>query len=134
MTTVLVVFFLSIQSSYAHNTEANATADSFDTVQFFCQGGACWRIKTYATDQDVHAWSIGNVEDVVSLARANTEKHYGDVLTEGYVLESESGLDGIREQLKQKGLSSTLEVSASGFAFWAPEGSSYRSKSRPQSQ
>jgi hypothetical protein len=134
MTTVLIVFLLSIQSSYARNTEVGATADSFDTVQFFCQDGICWRIKTYATDQDVHVWNIGKVEDIVALARSNTEKHYGDVLTEGYVLESKSALDGLREQLKQKGLSPTLEISGSGFAFWAPEGTSYRSKLRPEGQ
>jgi hypothetical protein len=134
MSTVLVVFFLAIQSSYVHNTETEATADSFDTVQFFCADDTCWRIKTYATDQDVHVWKMGPVEDIVSLARANTDKHYGDILTEGYVLTSHAGLDGIREELERKGLSPNLEVSSAGFAFWAPPGTSYRSKSRPEGQ
>ena len=133
MTTVLVVFFFSVQSSYAQNTEFDATEESFDTVQVYCADGTCWRIKTYATDQDVHVWNIGDVKDIVTLARANTEKNYGD-LTEGYILESETGLDGIRAQLVQKGLSPTLEVSGDGFAFWAPAGTKYRSKSHPENR
>jgi hypothetical protein len=53
------------------------------TVQFYESDNGSWRIKTYATDQDVHVWSLGkNVEDIVSLARSNTAKHYGDVLSE----------------------------------------------------
>lgn len=132
MTTVLVVFFLSVQSSYARNTELDATEDSFDTVQFLCVDGTCWRIKTHAIDQDVHVWSIGGVDDIVGLARTNTEKNYGDVLTESCILESDAGLDGIRAQLAQKGLTPTLEVSGAGFAFWAPAGTKYRSKSRPE--
>ena len=93
MKTVLVIFFLSVQSSYSDNTESPATDEAFDTVQFFASDGVSWRIKTYATDQDVHIWSLGpDVSDIVALARANTEKHYGDVLTEGYVIETEHGL------------------------------------------
>src|SRR3546814_1433614 len=60
-----------------------ATEDAFDTVQFYAANGTSWRIKTYAQDQDVHIWSLGSkVADLVALARTNTEKHYGDVLTE----------------------------------------------------
>ena len=92
----------------------------------------CWRIKTYAMDRDVHAWNIGKVDDLVALARANTERHYGDVLTEGYILKSESGLDGIRTELAERGLDPHLEVATAGVAFWAPEGTTYRSKSRPE--
>lgn len=132
VSTVLIVFLLSIQSSYQGNIEQDASDDVFDTVQFFCSDGTCWRIKTYASDQDVHVWNIGEIEDIVSLARESTEKHYGDVLTEMYVLRSASGLDGIREKLVARGLSSTLEVSSAGFAFWAPAGTRYRTKSKPQ--
>ena len=85
MKTVLVIFFLSIQSSYPNNTELPATPASFDTIQFYASGKDSWRIKTHAQDQDVHIWSLGEREDIVALARANTEKHYGDVLTEGYI-------------------------------------------------
>ena len=133
MSSTLVIFFLSVQSSYSGSTEAPATEDAFDTVQFYSAESGCWRIKTYATDQDVHAWSLGKeVDDLVALARSNTEKHYGDVLTEGYIIKSEEGTEGLRRELADRGLSTNLEVSDSGFLFWAPEGSHYRTKSTPK--
>jgi hypothetical protein len=131
METVLVVFRLAVKSSYAQNVEHDASDDEFDTVQFYYGGADCWRIKTFAMDQDVHAWNIGKVEDLVAMARTNTEKHYGDVLSEGYILKSDSGLDGIRLELADRGLDTHLEVAKAGFAFWTPEGTTYRSKSRP---
>ena len=132
MNTTLVIFFLSVQSSYAANTEDPATENAFDTVQFYGGASGCWRIKTYATDEDVHAWFLGpTVEDLVSLARSNTEKHYGDVLTEGYIIETVRGIEGIRSELVDRGLAANLEVSDLGFLFWAPEGTHYRTKSQP---
>lgn len=49
MKTTLVIFFLSVQSSYAANTEVPASEDAFDTVQFYGCASGCWRIKTYCT-------------------------------------------------------------------------------------
>ena len=133
MNSTLVIFFLSVQSSYSSNTEAPATDDVFDTVQFYGADTGSWRIKTYATDQDVHVWSLGKeVTDLVTLARSNTEKHYSDVLTEGYIIQSDAGTEGLRRGLGERGLSTNLEISDSGFLFWAPEGTSYRSKSQPK--
>ena len=43
MKTVLIIFFLSVQSSYSGNTEIAATEESFDTVQFYSANGANWR-------------------------------------------------------------------------------------------
>src|SRR5688572_13966616 len=122
MKIVLVIFFLSVQSSYLNDSELDATDEIFDTVQFVATEKGAWRIKTYATDQDVHVWSIGlTTADIVALARANTEKHYGDVLTEGYVIETTDGIEGVRRELRERGLSDHLEVSKSGMLFWAPE-------------
>jgi hypothetical protein len=133
MRTTLVVFFLSVQSSYSGNTEVAATEEAFDTVQFYGGNGTNWRIKTYAQDQDVHIWSLGsNVSDLVAMARANSEKHYGDVLTEGYVIETEDGLEGVRQELENRGLVPNLELPPSGAVFWAPPGTRYRSKSAPK--
>jgi hypothetical protein len=133
MNTTLVIFFLTVQSSYSADSEKPAIGESFDTVQFFKSDSGGWRIKTYAIDQDVHVWSLGeNVEDIVALARSNTDRHYGDVLLEGYVLRSQTGIDGLREELQSRGLSTHLEVTDSGCAFWTPEGSQYRTKSQPQ--
>ena len=129
----LIIFILTAQSSYSANTEEPATSEAFDTVQFFESDSGAWRIKTYATDQDVHVWSLGNeVEDIVALARSNTEKHYGDVLAGSYILKSETGIDGLRKELTERGLSTHLEISDSGFVFWTPEGTRYRTKSQPQ--
>ncbi len=133
MKTILVIFFLSVQSSYSNNTSVAATERSFDTVQFYVSNGAAWRIKTYAKDEDVHIWSIdASTRDLVKLAKENTIKHYGDVLSEGYVIETEDGLVGIRRELVSRGLSDHLELPPSGAAFWTPAGTRYRSKSVPQ--
>ena len=132
METMLIVFLLSIRSSYSRNEEIGATEAEFDTVQFYTDGTDCWRIKTFAMDQDVHAWNIGKRDDLLTLARTNTEKHYGDVLTETYILRSTSGLVGIRSELLDRGLDDHLEDSKAGFAFWTPAGTSYRTKSRPE--
>ena len=133
MKTVLVIFFLSVQSSYSGNSEVEATEEAFDTVQFYASDGMNWRIKTYAQDEDVHIWSLGpDIPDIVALARANTEKNYGDVLTEGYIIETHQGLEGVRRELEKRGLEPNLELPPSGAVFWAPEGTRYRSKSAPK--
>lgn len=133
MKTILVIFFLSVQSSYSGNSELPATDDAFDTVQFYAGEGGSWRVKTYAQDEDVHIWSLDpNAADIVSLARTNTEKHYGDVLAEGYVIETDGGLDGVRRELEKRGLDANLELPPSGAVFWAPAGTRYRTKSTPQ--
>jgi hypothetical protein len=122
-----------VQSSYSGNSEAAATEEAFDTVQFYAGNGANWRIKTYAQDQDVHIWSLGsNVTDLVAVARANTDEHYADVLAEGYVIETENGLEGVRQELEKRGLAPNLEVPPSGAVFWASPGTRYRSKSAPK--
>jgi hypothetical protein len=133
MNAKLIIFFLTVQSSYSANAEEPATPETFDTVQFFESDKGGWRIKTYATDQDVHVWALGEkVEDIVALARSNTQKHYGDVLADEYILESATGVEGLRQQLAKRGLSTHLEASESGFVFWAPEGTQYRTRSKPQ--
>ena len=133
MKTFLIIFFLSVQSSYSHDAEKPATQDAFDTVQFYSSEGKHWRIRTYAKDQDVHIHSLGSGQiDLVQVARENTEKSYGDVLTEGYIIETSDGLEGVRSELEKRGLSSHLEITPFGAVFWAPEGTQYRSKSEPR--
>lgn len=133
METILVIFFLSVQSSYAQNKELPATANVFDTIQFVADNGKYWRIKTYALDQDVHIWSLGSdVADIEAVAKANTMKHYGDLLTEGYVIKTGDGVAGVRRALHDRGLDEHLELPEAGGLFWAPSGSRYRSKSTPE--
>lgn len=133
MDTVLVIFFLSIRSSYANNSEAPATPGAFDTVQFYATKGSAWRVKTYAEDQDVHIWSFASAtKDVVDLAIDSTNEHYGDVLTEGHVIETNDGVEGIRRELAERGLDAHLEITPSGAVFWSPAGTSYRTQTVPQ--
>jgi len=133
MKIILVIFFLKIQSSYLNNSEIDATAESFDTVQFVATDSGSWRVKTFATDQDVHIWSLGKAtEDLVSVAKKNTEKNYGDVLSESYIIESSDGIEGVKSELRKRGLSDHLEVSKSGMLFWAPKNTSYKTKSSPE--
>jgi hypothetical protein len=133
MKTVLVIFFLAIQSSYSGNTEVQATSKSFDTVQFYASNGTAWRIKTYAQDEDVHIWSIDStVDDIVALAQQNTSQHYGDVLSEEYIIETDDGIEGVRRELSKRGLDVHLELPPSGAVFWSPLGTRYRSKSAPK--
>jgi hypothetical protein len=132
MRIVLVIFFLSIRSSYLRNEEHEASEDVFDTVQFVGTDHGTWRIRTYAEDQDVHIWSIGVASaDLVAFARDHTEKHYGDVLTEGYIIDSSGDIEGVRRELRERGLSVHLEIAPNGPLFWAPEGSEYRTRSTP---
>lgn len=131
--TILVNFFLNVQSSYSANTEAPATARIFDTVQFYSDSGKNWLIKTFATDQDVHIWSLSpKIKNIVDLALSSTEKHYGDVLSECYIFEASNGLQGVRSELIKYGIPEHLESTPEGCVFWAPEGSHYSRTSIPQ--
>ena len=132
MRVVLVIFFRSIRSSYLRNEEHEASEDVFDTIQFVGSEQGAWRVRTFADDQDVHTWSMGVApDDLVALARQNTEKHYGDVLAEGYVVDSAEGIEGVRRELLERGLSDHLEIALNGLLFWTPEGSNYRTQSKP---
>jgi hypothetical protein len=131
--TVLVLSFLTVRSSYITNVE-EPTAENPDTVQFWFAPGGHWRIKTFAIDEDVHVWRIDlhRQPDFVAFSVRNTEKHYGDVLHRTEILRASGGIEGIKRALEDAGLTPNLEVSEEGFAFWAPSGSCYRTKSRPR--
>jgi len=127
----LVLFLLSIRSSYVNDEESEASDELFDTIQFVQNEKGAWRIKTFADDEDVHLWSIETPDDIVELAIENTNKHYGDVIDEAFVLETDEGIEGLRKELKKQGLSTHLEISPKGPLFWAPPGTSYQPKSSP---
>lgn len=131
MKSVLVLFLLSIKSSYINDEESEATDDLYDTIQFVKTDKGAWRIKTFAEDEDVHLWSLESSEDIVDLAVESTNNHYGDVIDEAFVIETENGIDGLRAELKKKGLPDNLQISPKGPLFWAPLGSSYSPKSAP---
>ena len=133
METILIIFVLTIQSSYAQNAEVAAVASNADTVQFFIDPDKAWRIRTFAIDQDVHVHSLGaSGETAVEKVIASTERSYGDVIARKYIIRSHNGIDGIKAELKKLNITQALEISNSGFAFWVPENTQYRTKSQPK--
>jgi hypothetical protein len=133
MKIVLVLFLLNVQSSYLRGLEQKATKEKFDTIQFVITSEGAWRVKTYAVDEDVHVWRMSaTTEGIVDLAYRNTQKHYGDVISQAYTIETLDGIEGVRRELKKRDLTDHLETSKPGLLFWTPPGTQYRTKSTPQ--
>jgi hypothetical protein len=134
MKILLLVFLVNLESSYLQNVEREVREPA-DTVQFLLLGNAAWRIKTFSIDQDVHVWSIGdmNQENFESLAESNTQKHYGDVLAGTVRIEAAGDLNTLKASVQASVLGGTLEVpNSEEFAFWVREAGMYKTKSTPQ--
>ena len=133
----LIVALLTVESSYSDDFERPATTVP-DTVQFWFAPDSQWRIKTYAVDHDIHVHSIGQPGEgtplSIDFARANIEKHYGDVLATMLVIDipTPDNQAEVQAILRQNNLLGELEVSNQGFAFYNPDSGDYTSKSRPE--
>jgi hypothetical protein len=131
----LLVFRLTIQSSYAQNAEQVADADHFDTVQWWLAADHAWRIKTFAMDEDIHCHHIGG-SIAESFARESTERNYGDVIATSFSVELNSlaNAESIANAMREFGGAEALEVDRNGgkFAFWNPLQVHFSSKSQPQ--
>lgn len=133
----LVIGILTIESSYARNTEQPA-GEVPDTLQFWIGPHGGWRIRTYATDHDIHPHSLGDFGKVkdqpVDFACKHIQKHYGDVLSTTVVLEFPDTGDtaSVRQVLGQDELAGSLTIAGIGFAFWNPDNGHYRSKTTPE--
>jgi hypothetical protein len=106
-----------------------------DTLQFWIGPDKVWRIRTYATDHDIHAHNLGDLGNrPTEFAREHIKKHYGDVLASTVVLEFPDLTDtnAVRRVLTQHKLKGSLEVTKMGFAFWNPDDGPYESKTRPR--
>lgn len=134
MQSTLVVYVLSIQSSYAEDAEGPADNETFDTVQFFIGPETSWRIRTFSMDEDVHVYSLGNTApDTLDTVRTSTEKTYGDVIAATHMFSSEEGIAGLKQELAASDLGASVEESKRhGFIFWVPEGTEYRTRSTPE--
>lgn len=134
MQSVLVIYLLSIQSSYAEDAEAPADEDAFDTVQFFIGPENAWRIRTFSIDEDVHVYSLGPTQPrTLDTVRASTEKNYGDVIAASHVFTSDDGIAGLKKELATSALGASVEESTRhGFIFWVPEGTQYRTRTTPE--
>lgn len=135
MCSLLLIYLLSVESSYLSNLERPSSAATGDTVQFCLHLGQGWRIKTFAVDGDVHVWNLGDrqKDEFEKLAHENTQKNYGDVLSRVVRAESSTGLEGLKTSLEFVKLQPLLEVpSDAAFAFWVPVAGVYRTQSSPQ--
>lgn len=133
----LVIGILTIESSYAQNVERPARGVP-DTLQFWLGPSGAWRIRTYATDHDIHPHSLGALdkmkEQPVEFAREQIKKYYGDVLASVVVLEfaDTSNSAAVRQLLAERMLKGSLEVPRVGFAFWNPDNGVYSSRTTPK--
>lgn len=133
----LVVAILASESSYLNNTEELARAVP-DTVQFWLGQDSTWRIRTYATDHDIHIYSMDglpgeNPEDRTRPYVEHIEKHYGDIYNSLFALPFHDYTDTKQNEkvLTRAGLDGQLEVASAGFAFYNPDREKYRTQSTP---
>jgi uncharacterized protein YndB with AHSA1/START domain len=128
----LVVAILSIESSYARNLEQPAQSVP-DTVQFWFAPDSQWRVRTYALDHDIHVHSMPGKRLDTDWARSHIERHYSDVHPRIIVLSFRDPHDSkeVQSLLSQHGLTGKLEVAPQGFAFYNPDGATYRTESEP---
>ncbi|TJZ73525.1 hypothetical protein [Chitiniphilus eburneus] len=128
----LLVFKLAVSSSYAENIEYEAEGDDFDTVQWWLGADEAWRVRTYAVDHDIHVHHVAQPL-AETLARQNTEKHYGDVLGETLAFDL-AGVDdaaGIARIATQLG--GRFDVAGNGhYGFWNPTAADYSTKTQPE--
>jgi len=134
----LVIGILTLESSYAQNTERPSRGTP-DTVQFWIGPESVWRIRTYATDHDIHPHRLGDLGTVktpTAFAREHLKKHYGDVLASTVVLDLTDVNDtqATQRALVQHKLKGSLEIARSGFVFWNPDGGPYKTQTMPRSE
>jgi hypothetical protein len=130
----LLIFKLSIQSSYANDTEYAADENNFDTIQWFFSPTAIWRIKTYAYDNDIHPHFIGETPISLELATENTQKHYGDVIDSIMLIEADDiyNAQEVENKMLAFGGFKTLEIAPNKqFAFWNFDLRKYSSQTTP---
>jgi hypothetical protein len=133
----LVLAVLTIKSSYARNVEIalEQRNDVPDTLQWWFGDSACWRIRTYALDHDIHTFQIGDSRNTnLTLATANNLKHFGDVFREQHVVKFANctDRDELNRQFVRIGLIPRMEISAGRFAFWKPDDANYWTQSTPK--
>lgn len=135
---ILLLAILAVKSSYVRNVEEELSGpdDIPDTVQWWITAEGAWRIKTFALDHDIHTHAVRGTPqpNLLEIARANTEKHYGDAIAQHLELHFEDCTDAqaTRAILADAGLEPRIEIAADQrFAFWKPDEARYRSQSAP---
>jgi hypothetical protein len=132
----LLLAILSTKSSYAQAIEEpiDGPSDVTDTLQWWITLDVTWRIRTYALDHDIHTHEMRGLADALRLARANNEKHYGDIIAAQHQFEFSDCTNKIETDaaLSKAALQSHLEVAPGRFAFWKPDDAKYRTQSTPR--
>lgn len=131
--TTLIVFRLSIKSSYSEDVEEPADASDFDTLQWWLGDSECWRMRTYAVDDDIHLYLL---ENPITAAQAIevSQRYYGDVIGDFFQIDFDDAQDPDEAELKLAdfGGADTLEFAPGGrLAFWNYDNRRYRSQSAP---
>ena len=132
----LIVFRLTVESSYAANVEHPAR-DRFDTIQWWIGQHGAWRIKTYATDHDIHPYLIDSNqprEALRELAYSNSKKVYGDVIASTVSIEVPAGASDsdLAQVFRAAGLSGRFEWVDAGYLLWLPDDGDYITKTKPR--
>lgn len=133
---VLLVTVLSVSSSYANNVEYAVAGSSRvpDTVQWWISPTGTWRIRTFGVDHDIHVHKIqGILKDPLEFAKANTLKHFGDIVASQNSLSIEGVADSemIAGRFVDAGLAPYFDVAPAGFIFWRPGAVHYFSQTEP---
>ena len=134
---ILIVGLLNIETSYKDNTQAPA-GEIPDTVQFWLAPDAIWRIRTFATDHDIHIHNMGDLpqtsDDFTEPYIRHIAENYGDILTSVHVTIFPDYTDAsdIEPQLRASELPGSLELTSEGFALYNPDEGLYETQSEPQ--
>lgn len=134
---ILIVGLLKIQSSYKDNTQATA-GDVPDTVQFWVEPEGASRIRTFATDHDIHIYSFPHPSDageaVIGAYIQNIQQHYGDLVASTHAVYFEDYLneEDVIAQLAATELNGGLQITESGIAFYNPDRAPYETQSKPE--
>jgi len=136
-TSILVVFILTVESSYQQNVERPHGAVA-DTVQFWFSPNDDWRVKTFAIDHDIHVHRIRAADAERKFgpeeAKVSTRKSYADVIEAVAVLEFTDPNDRaeVDRTLRSHSLGGSLEIGKTGVAFYNPDGGHHRTQSKPE--
>jgi len=130
---ILIIYILSISSSYSDNVELPADK-YFDVIEFWITDSSAYRIKTYSKDLDihVHSFKVDNKNEGIIVAEQTTPNSYGDIIKKVIKIEligneTDEQLEGI---LKENGLNGKFEIK--DFVFWNPDLREYRTLTKPE--
>ncbi len=130
---VLIIYILSITSSYSDNVEL-PDDNYFDVIEFWITDSSAYRVKTFSKDLDVHVHSfkVDSKSEGIKVAEQTTPNSYGDIIKRVVKIEFHGNEtdEQLEEILKEKGLNGKFEIK--DFVFWNPDLREYRTKSKPE--